>query len=242
MKLNILNQPDDTTCGPTSLHAVYNFLGYSIDLTELIKEVHSLEDGGTLAVLLGNDALQRGFSAEIFSYNLKVFDPSWKNLSNNELIEKLNNQLQYKHGKKFRIVCESYIHFLSIGGKIHFENLTVDLLRRYFRKNIPILAGLSATYLYECTREHALSSGKVIYDDIKGEPSGHFVVLRGMTEDNRIKVADPYRGNPISNDNYYEINFERLINAIMLGILTYDANLLIISNKENSLAEDSRSK
>ena len=41
-------------------------------------------------------------------------------------------------------------------------------------------------------------------------------------------VADPYRENPISGDNLYVVRMDRLINSILLGVLTYDANLLVI--------------
>lgn len=58
--VKMLSQPDDTTCGPTSLHAVYNYFGSSLSLHQLISEVRSLEEGGTLAVMLGIDALKRG--------------------------------------------------------------------------------------------------------------------------------------------------------------------------------------
>lgn len=51
--LRILAQPDDITCGPTSLHAVYTYYGNILDLTEVIASVKSLEGGGTLAVMLG---------------------------------------------------------------------------------------------------------------------------------------------------------------------------------------------
>lgn len=40
-------------------------------------ETPELEDGGTLAVLLGTQAIRRGYHAKIFTYNLRVFDPSW---------------------------------------------------------------------------------------------------------------------------------------------------------------------
>jgi hypothetical protein len=53
-------------------------------------------------------------------------------------------------------------------------------------------------------------------------------VLYDSDEDNLISVADPYAGNPISLANYYKVDVDRLINSIMLGIVTYDANLLII--------------
>ena len=89
MEIKILPQPDDVTCGPTSLHAVYSHLGYKIPLKKLISEIEFLEEGGTLGVFLGIDALKRGFKATIYSYNLKLFDPTWSNLKMPELREKL---------------------------------------------------------------------------------------------------------------------------------------------------------
>ncbi|HAU0282044.1 TPA: peptidase-C39 like family protein, partial [Legionella pneumophila] len=37
--------------------------------------------------------------------------------------------------------------------------------------------------------------------------------------------------NPVSGDNYYTVSIHRLINAIMLGVVTRDGNLLIIEPK-----------
>ena len=94
--------------------------------------------------------------------------------------------------------------------------------------DLPVLAGLSATYLYKSKRELAGSDGESIFDDLRGKPMGHFVVLCGM-ERKQVRVADPYQDNPYSKDLYYHVPVGRLINSIMLGIVTYDANLLIIS-------------
>ncbi|GAB4331804.1 MAG: C39 family peptidase [Flammeovirgaceae bacterium] len=229
LKINILPQPDDVTCGPTSLHAVYEYYGYHIPLDQLIREVNYLEEGGTLAVLLGIDAIRRGFKAKLYSYNLKVFDLTWSNLSNEELIVKLKEQLKVKKGVKFTFASKSYIEFLELGGKIVFEDLHSGILKRYFSQNIPILSGLSATYLYNSKREYTNHKDQSIYDDIKGYPMGHFVVLSGMINENEVLVADPYSGNPFSKNNYYKVNIQRLINSILLGIVTYDANLLIIT-------------
>lgn len=224
----ILPQPDDETCGPTSLHAVYNFFKDEIRLQQVIDEVDFLEEGGTLANLLGVHALSRGYSAKIYSYNLNIFDPSWAMLSHDDLIEKLALQLKYKTGKKFEKATRSYIEFLKKGGEISFEDLTVELLRKYLSRKRPVLTGLSATYLYDCKREYTNDQGRSVYDDLKGYPMGHFVVLTDIEEDNMVVVSDPYRENPLSGDHTYKVDAHRLINAIMLGILTYDANLLIL--------------
>ena len=70
-------QPDDTTCGPTCLHAVYKHFGDDISLEQLLDEVPRSESGGTLGVHLANHALARGYEARILTWNLRVFDPTW---------------------------------------------------------------------------------------------------------------------------------------------------------------------
>ncbi|KPJ98267.1 MAG: hypothetical protein AMJ60_08925, partial [Desulfobacterales bacterium SG8_35] len=66
-------------------------------------------------------------------------------------------------------------------------------------------------------------------DNIAGSPTGHFVVLYGYDREKReVLVADPYRMNPVSNDHYYKVSIARLLGAVLLGILTHDANLLMI--------------
>jgi hypothetical protein len=60
------------------------------------------------------------------------------------------------------------------------------------------------------------------------------VVLSGYTpRTKRFRVADPYLPNPFTSDHYYDVDSDRLINAILLGVLTYDSNLLIIEPPED---------
>lgn len=227
--IKIHTQPDDSTCGPTSLHAVYRYFKDPISLSDVIKEVPSLDEGGTLEVLLACHALQRGYRARIYTYNLHIFDPTWFALSNEEIILKLEKQLKYKKGPKLQRATLAYIDFLQLGGELRCRDLNKQLLRKYFDQGVPLLTGLSATYLYQSAREFGDEQGNSVYNDIKGFPMGHFVVLCGFGEDQKsIVVADPYRENPYFNDNYYEVQATHLINSIMLGMATYDANLLAI--------------
>ena len=227
--IKIMPQPDDVTCGPTSLHAVYHYYNDKISLKQVIQEVAYLEQGGTLAVLLAIHAAKRGYKTKIYTYNLKMFDPTWLLTEKIDLIEKLKTQAKYKPNPKFQHATKAYIEFLELGGELSFEDLTPALIYRYFKNDVPILAGLSATYLYQCIRECTDSDNVSVGDDIKGEPQGHFVVLCGYdAEHNHVIVADPNQENPISTNNYYPVKMQRLINSIMLGIITYDANFLII--------------
>jgi hypothetical protein len=233
-KLKILTQPDDSTCGPTSLHAVYQYYQDNLPLEEVISEVSFLEEGGTLAVLLACHALKRGYKTRLYSYNLHVFDPTWFRSSNAKIIKNLEEQLVYKTDPKLHMATKAYIEYLKLGGELKCDDLTPDVLNNYFSKGIPILTGLSATYLYNCARERTNDRDESIYDDIRGLPLGHFVVLCGFTPENdKIIVADPYQENPFFRNNYYHVPVQRLINSIMLGMVTYDANILIIEPKDS---------
>ncbi len=236
--LTIRTQPDDETCGPTSLHAIYCYYGLNFSLDQVIKGVERSWSGGTLAPMLGKHALLNGFKTTLYVNNLNVFDPTWFDANQGEACQKslrlkLIAQMKHKKTAGFTQASNAYLEYLALDGKIRFRTLNVQLLSHYFKQNLPILTGLSATYLYASSRERYTSKGEAIYDDIRGTPGGHFVVLCGYDKKRKlVVVADPHRENPISHDNYYKVSANRLINAIMLGVLTYDANLLIIQPKE----------
>lgn len=222
--LQIEVQPNDAACGPTCLHAVYRHYGDSVPLSSLTEEVAYLPTGGTLAVLLACHALERGYSATIYTYNLQVFDPTWFTLDNDELERRLSARASIKRDPKLTLAIQGYRRYLRLGGRIAHEELSEQLLARLLREHGPLLTGLSATYLYDCPRE---IDGH--YDDIAGEPAGHFVVLHHYDErTHSVDVADPLAANPTFPQPHYVVSVKRLIASILLGIVTYDANLLLI--------------
>ena len=229
LELDIQPQPTEETCGPTCLHAVYNYYGEKISLSTVISEVKQLASGGTLGVLLGTHALEHGFDVTIYTYNLDIYDPTWFH-ANVSIPDKLREQLKYKKGKKFKFASEAYLKFLEIGGQIKFKELTPALITNFIEEGIPVISGLSVTYLYQSARE---IGEKNLYDDVKGEPAGHFVIVNGYDKETRsVYIADPYKPNPMIDGHFYKVKTHRLTNAILLGIVTYDANLLVIRPKK----------
>ncbi len=230
---DISAQPDNTTCGPTCLHAVYRYYKDPVPLSQVIAEVTELEEGGTLAVYLACHALNRGYRTTIITYNLQIFDPTWSEVPKGDLIEKLEKQAVYKKEiPGFEVATNAYREYLKLGGKLRFEVLTAGLIRRYMKRSVPLLTGLSATYLYNTPREFAFGK-QLTYDDIKGETQGHFVVLAGYDMHERsVLVADPLKPNPMTSGQYYNVNIFRLICAIMLGVLTYDGDVLIVEPRK----------
>jgi hypothetical protein len=224
-------QPDDVTCGPACLHGVYRHYGDDVPLERVIADIHTLDKGGTLDVFLANHALKRGYAATILTYNLDVFDPTWFSLPNAEIRERLAAQAKVKPWKRLQAATRGYDEFLRLGGKLELVDLEPALLRRYVSRG-PVITGLSATYLYRAVRDVPETN---LDDDVRGEPVGHFVVLTGQRRGTReILIADPLAGNPLVRSRYYAVQVQRLIGAILLGVMTYDANLLVIEPKRVS--------
>ena len=263
LELAILPQPNNNTCGPTCLHAVYRFFGDTIELNRLINEPYRLDPGltggfggGTYSVLLANHALRRGYSATIYTFNLRVFDPTWFSLSRDAMIDRLRLRLEETRKPRLKLVMQGFLDFLDLGGEVQFEDLTTTLIRKYLIRGVPILTGLSSTYLYRTMRERdaepgeapthppetplakdhpehglplAAIGGPMVDDDVRGDPQGHCVVLCGYDKaDRSVLVADPWTPNPAFRGLQYVVNIDRVICSILLGALTNDADLLIL--------------
>ena len=221
-------QPDDVTCGPTCLRKVYHFYGVDVTPEQVLREIDRNEDGGTLAVFLGISALRRGFRARLYSYDLRVFDPTWFDLDAAALCEKVHARIPYLRNAKTLRAAKAYLSFLELGGGMAFDELTPALLKEILDRDHPILAGLSATYLYRMSREREVErTSLLVDDDVAGVPTGHFVVITGYEHWGRSFILrDPSEHVPVSHTDRHVVDAHRLVNSILLGDLTYDAVLL----------------
>ena len=226
LPVKILPQPDETTCGPTCLHAVYRYWGEDESLTRVIQRTGRLEHGGTFAVFLACDALRRGYNATIYTYNLTVFDPTWFTDPGVDIAARLQRQRELKMDYRLQHATTGYLEFLGLGGRLRLLDLSRYLIRAILRRRLPIITGLSSTYLYRVAREYGPEDEP---DDVRGLPSGHFVIIAGYDRQRRkVLVVDPYQANPYAGTQEYWLSVDRVVNAVLLGIVTHDANLLII--------------
>ncbi len=228
IKLN--PQPTDTTCGPTCLHGIYDHYDMGIKHSEVIRRIRYTKGGGTLGVNLANHALKNNFNAKIITHNLNVFDPTWFSLPKDQMIIKLFKQSRKKRNHKIIESSERYLEFLSLGGEIAYEELSPINLYKLLEQHGPVICGLSATYLYWSKRER---NKPIVYDDVKGYPQGHFVILSGMKGDlSVVEVTDPLKNNPLKKGQQYQMSTQHFINSILIGVITYDANIIILSKKD----------
>ncbi|MBA2690095.1 MAG: hypothetical protein H0U63_04765, partial [Burkholderiales bacterium] len=175
------------------------------------------------------------YQATIYTYNVTVFDPTWFNAPGINVAERLHQQCELKMDYRLQQVTQGYLEFLSLGGRLKLVDLSRYLLRAILRRGLPILTGLSSTYLYRSKREYGPDDTP---DDVRGLPAGHFVVIAGYNWQQRtLLIADPYQPNPYGPAHEYWISMDRVIAAILLGIVTHDANLLVVHPARKVLSD-----
>jgi hypothetical protein len=233
LPITIRRQPDYTTCGPTSLHAVYSFYGDAITLPEVIEQTAKLEGGGTLGVHLAIHALKRGYEAGIWVCNLTHFDPTWFQ-QETDIVAKLRARMDAKRlwdNPRYVQAFRTAEEFLALGGEVYWRDLTPRLIGSVLEQRVPLLAGTNGTFLYQCSRETADGP-----DDVAGDAFGHFVVICGYDSNQEtVSIADPLKDNPLHGTQYYRVNVYRFLGALFLGAASDDANLLVIRPKESKV-------
>ncbi len=237
LPIDIEPQPTDSACGATCLQALYKFWNDQVTVAQIMSELPQLENGGTLAVQLACHARERGYAAKIFTYNVRVFDPTWfQTVVDLPERLRLQNKIKGEVGSRLTIATECYLRFLELGGEILMQPLERELIRQHMVANLPVLAGVSATFLYQEARErpHPPNENGIsgVPDDVGGNPVGHFVILNGFdSAADSVLISDPLHPNPKSPEKNYWSSIDHVATAILLGIVTYDSNLLVIQPK-----------
>ena len=229
LPITIRRQPDYTTCGPTSLHAVYRYFGDTITLEQVIDEVRKLEGGGTMRLHLAVHALRRGYQAETWICNVAWFDPTWFQ-QKTDVIAKLKARMAAKECSAPSDGTTRHRRSRSTSGssgKLRWGDLTPRLIGarsearpadpHRHERHIPLSV-------------HARDGAGP--DDVAGDPFGHFVVVCGYhSSESSVSIADPLMDNPLHGAQYYRASVHRLIGSIFLGTGSNDSNFLVIKPK-----------
>ncbi len=174
--------------------------------------------------------LSLGFETTIHTTDIQIFDRSYKDKSNDELIQSLLLRRKYiKHSgyddQAMDVIFDGYTSFLANGGKIVFPIIDADYLCRLLESG-PIFAVVSYNFLND--------SPKNKYDELKldyvpdasvGNPATHAVIINGVKGE-QFHIVDPdkkYGGNRW-------ISSSLLIASLYLAETDYD-NLLISLKK-----------
>jgi len=233
MKLDIprtLQGP--SSCGHSSLLQVLAYYGTNLELKEVVKEISNCEVDelklGASECELGMFAIKRGFKSTVVSLDVRRFDATWFELSSEELKKKLELRSEFLHklspedikegqGTQYLDnVTKYYSEYLEKEGKVKFLPISKELIKKYIDNKIPVIALVSSQLYFKKARKY---NGE--FDDIKGKPTGHWIVVSGYDENNFI-ITDP------ADDLEKDGNVKMEQNYLISSINTYGPVMLII--------------
>ncbi|MFH1385599.1 MAG: hypothetical protein ABIG65_00960 [Patescibacteria group bacterium] len=162
-----------------------------------------------------------GFTSSIIVNNIEIFDPTWFNLDEKKLTENLKLRRRYV-GKYYKYLIDLYLKYIKSGGKIKFDTIGANLLKKCLSRDIPIIMELASTFLYKKAKSGKPGSFNEPFD---GEVEGHGVVIAGF-DGNKFKIIDPnIKNNPYSKNGIYWIGSDELLASF--GLLEGKSLLLI---------------
>lgn len=240
LPLPLSQQPTYNTCGPTTLHALYSYYDDPVDRDKVIQAFPQLEsvEHGLWGVELGMHALQRGYRAHILTSDMRFFDPKWNYADREHLGASLEAQGRFKFGsgkrkrdRELYRINTAYQQFLDLGGQLSFKGPLKSLILGYLNKGVPLLAALSATYLYQDARE--LPDGTE--NGISGGSCGHFVLIHGydpVTDSYLIADSWGLKQPDGSYKTKYTMSVEIVGAAILAGQITNDNLIMAIGRSD----------
>jgi len=220
LKISQFDQITPYSCIPACLQEVFGFYKKHISQEKIMgsslnpKLGMSIPEAGIFA---GKD----GFTSLIIVNNIEIFDPTWFNLDEKKLTENLKLRRHYVN-KYYKYLIDLYLKYIRSGGKIKFDTIGVDLLKKYLSQNVPIIMELASTFLYKKAKSRKPGSFNEPFD---GEIEGHGVVVAGFDK-NKFKIVDPNtKNNPYNRNGVYWVGSDELLASF--GILEGKSLLLI---------------
>jgi hypothetical protein len=210
---------------PDLLAQVYRFLGYERAVDEVISDTRRNADGGTLGVYLGISALRNGFRPTIYTYNLRIFDPTWRRLSPPEISGKLRERRRFVRSRRLKRAIAAYVEYLGMGCRVPVFRARCGFLVGLLQTGHPILTGFERNvplWVRSRTQRGVRRRFAASPRGISSSCAGYY------PRSDRFVVRDPSSNIPFSRNGKYTVEARRLIAAILLGDVTYDANLLVL--------------
>lgn len=214
-------QSDDISCGLCCLKMVLSYYKNPLDFDTLNEMCPPFFDIGLYDSQLGNTALDLGFDVTIYTYNYRIFHPIWNRLHLSDLIGKLIIKQACAMTPHQALAAKHYIEYLQKGGELLFYPLSKELILAHLDKDIPLIAALDMSFLYDCI---------AFYDEFSEYRATHFVIIHGFDPvRNVFYICDPWHSIPIPHeDGKYSVDADRVINAIFLGQDSNDSSLIVI--------------
>lgn len=219
-------------CVQASASQILSYYGIEKTIDQVKQEVPVYVDatGVIRGTSLGHIATyfqKLGLKTTLHTSDIIIFDPTWKNLNSEKLIQKLTLRQPFiQHGwydqETLITIVDGYIQYLKKHGTITLSIIDVSYLLQYLQQG-PIFMSVSYNVLNHCAKYDFSKTNTP--DDIKGLPSTHAIIISGY-KDGFFDVVDP----DFEFGGYRKISESQLIAAYYLAQTDMDS--LFISLKK----------
>lgn len=223
-------QPTATSCSPTALSMLLSYYNKEITVAQISSDVPQVRNAagetfGTINQQLATWCISQGFRVNMYTFDCQIIDQSWANLSNEEIIDRLEARkdgwVVPSLGEVWnKAYVESYIEYIRAGGELYiWPGVTTKLLYELL-ENGPIFACVSFSTLHGLGRSNIRSKNESVPDDVYGRALNHSIVIYGVDDTGNFLIADPDK-----KPGFHVIEPERMIAAISTAQIECD-NLL----------------
>lgn len=206
-KITHYYQPTSNTCGYAALAILLSHYGQSKTPKEIVGLVPQPTDEngkpiGSITAQLAAWCVNEGYKVDFTSFDVLITDLSWQNLSNDELVAKLEQVKNVRDvsnvgGKVWsRIYAQAYIDLIKAGGNLNVSPHPTSKSLYELLQHAPVYANIAPSVVYGKGRSRTPEPDKRldVPDDINGTVGTHSVVIYGNDTDGNFLVADPWHG------------------------------------------------
>lgn len=237
-QIDHLYQPTNTSCGPTSLTMLLQFLKQPSSVEEVIDSVPKFidnkgKDMGTNIAGLARYALHQGYQATIYTYDQQIMNPRWQPLSQQDLCNALLAAKPHRDvprlGKEWsERYIQSYVNFIDEGGMLVLHDYPRSSDMYELLRKAPFIATVTHSVLFTMPHSRNIGLREVIEDpNSSGAAINHFVVVYGSDKNGNFLVADPWQ-----KPGRFIIEPERLVAAISAAEIECDNSIMQIAPKD----------
>lgn len=195
-------QPTNVSCTQTSTAMLLSHYDVEYNVTRILQSSPT-EDFGSSMQQLAIYCIDQGYDVEMYSFDARILDFTWSNLSNDKLVEKLKKIKAVRNveslGKKLtQQYVEEYIDFIKKGGKLNIQPYpTRELLTQLVTEG-PLCVALNFTTLLGTGHSKNVGLRTSEHDDLDNDVTTHAVMVYGLDDNNNFLLSDPW-GNPQLN-------------------------------------------
>ncbi len=197
-----IKQESPNDCSITCMRMILDYYGLKISREEIFDFIiKATPDGGSFLSEIGRFAKSKGFAVDMHAYNLYLTEPEDSKLDKGEFLKKLVKELENsKRDKYYDLMLESTIKAIRNGINYVIAKPTVEIIKKYLNKMIPVSVRLNYTALV----------GE------QGDPfDSHDVILSGI-KNNDFYLIDPYDASEKlfkQDDLMFAISQSKIISA-----------------------------